>query len=87
MSSPRVVRTVTTKPCVHQHLPETRHGIAAGALVARVGKGVEGNQVDLAGEGAQERRQLPRLIGLIIDPCHERVFDGHHAFGIAWASI
>src|SRR5690606_18277306 len=65
-----------------EDVPEAVQGIVGNPLVAGIGKRVEGDQVDLAGQVAEQYRQFLGVLGAIVDLVDEGVLDGHLAVGV-----
>ena len=68
-------------PALVEDLAEAQHHSTRGALQAGIGEGIEGNQVDLAGNApsamvAHQFQQLSGMFGLIVDTVEHAVLEG-----------
>jgi len=62
-----------------QYVLKTLGGITTGATEIALRKRIEGDQVDLARHVMEQLRQLPCVLGLIVHPLNQSIFDGRTA--------
>src|SRR5690606_9798957 len=62
-----------------QDVLKTADRMVAGPLISGMRGGIEGSQVDLAGNLGQQSDHLLGVLGLVVDALEQGVFDGEHA--------
>src|SRR5690606_41983163 len=65
--------------CFLQDLPKVGDRRATGPAIIRQRKGIEGYQVDLAGEIPQQHSQVAGVLAMVVDAGNQRVLNDRHA--------